>query len=68
MHNSASTDHQTYLVRDEKESLVKFDVSHQAGDILKVFNRILNKLVGFILLTEEEQREAGVCFGHHRYD
>jgi len=62
------TDQQTYLIRDEKEPLVNFDLSRQARDILKVFNRSINWLAGLFRLTEEEQKEAGVYLGLHRHD
>jgi hypothetical protein len=68
MHKSMPTDQQTYLIRDENETLIKFDVPRQAGDMLKVLHRTLNRLAGFIQLTEEEQKQAGVYRGLHRYD
>ncbi|MDD5760399.1 MAG: hypothetical protein PHI06_15135 [Desulfobulbaceae bacterium] len=34
---------------------------------LQVFNNILNWLAGFIRLTEEEQKDAGIWLGDQRY-
>jgi hypothetical protein len=68
MRKTVPTDQQTCLIHNEKESQAKFDMPRRVDDILKVFNRIKNRLSGFIQLTEEEQREAGVYRGLHRYD
>lgn len=68
MHKSVSTDEQKYVGRGDNESLVKSGLPRLAADVLKVINRILNKLVGFFSLTDEEQKEAGVYLGHHRYE
>jgi hypothetical protein len=33
----------------------------------QIFNRILNWLAGFIGLTEDEQKDAGIYLGDQRY-
>ena len=34
---------------------------------LQIFDGILNWLAGLIQLTEEEQKDAGICLGDQRY-
>jgi len=34
---------------------------------LQFFDRILNLLAGLIQLTEEEQKDAGICLADQRY-
>jgi hypothetical protein len=68
MRKSLPTDQQTDSIGDEKESPAKFDKPRWTGAILEVFDRILFRLAGFIILTEQEQREAGVYFGDRRND
>jgi len=68
MRKSVPTDQPTSLIHGEKESLLSFDIPRWTGHILKVIDRTVNRLAGFIQMTEEEQKQAGVYRGLHRYD
>jgi hypothetical protein len=45
------------------------DTQQQSGFLasLRIFDSILNWLAGLIQLTEEEQKDAGICLGDQRY-
>jgi hypothetical protein len=68
MEKSVPTDQEAYLAADKKDSPARFDLPFRAGEILIVLNRTINWLTGFIQLTAEEQREAGIYHGDHRRD
>jgi hypothetical protein len=67
MHKSVITDQQDHLQNDENETLAEIDIPRETLNSPKIFDRFLNWLASLILLTEEEQKDAGIYLNNQRY-
>lgn len=60
----------TSLHRQKSKTLPprRFAAGHQLFDsILPLIRHSVNQLTSFVQLTDEEQKEAGICIGDQRY-
>jgi hypothetical protein len=58
---------QSHFTRDEKGVLTKDDSPDKTRPGLQTIRSRFARLVSFFSLTEDEQKDAGVFWGHQRY-